>query len=151
MGVPRTMCGGVPSVDRRRCEIGSPNCELPKRTTVKKRQAKQAQSTHRCSNAIHRTQKFCDKNRRERELEPQLTLGAPRSQTRQRGCDHANQDRPWPLSKCKALPALLSLDGHSLGGKRKVNLNRATTQAKREHKNQLENLCAILEMVNSKS
>ena len=94
---------------------------------------------------------FATKNRRERELEPQLTLGAPRSQTRQRGCDHANQDRPWPLSKCKALLALLSLDGHSHGGKRKVNLNRATTQAKREHKNKFENLCAILEMVNSKS
>ena len=99
-----------------------------------------------------RDKNFATKNRRERELEPQLTLGAPRSQTRQRGCDHANQNRPWPLSKCKALQlALLSLDGHSHGGKRKVNLNRATTQAKREHKNQFENLCAILEMVNSKS
>ena len=98
-----------------------------------------------------RDKNFATKNRRERELEPQLTLGAPRSQTRQRGCDHANQDRPWPLSKCKALLALLSLDGHSHGGKRKVNLNRATTQAKREHKNKFENLCAILEMVNSKS
>jgi len=140
--------------------IGGPTALRDRHLQLRAAEEDDGQEAPSKASAIHSSMQQChtshtkilrQKNRRERELEPQLTLGAPRSQTRQRGCDHANQDRPWPLSKCKALLALLSLDGHSHGGKRKVNLNRATTQAKREHKNQFENLCAILEMVNSKS
>ena len=91
---------------------------------------------------------------RERELEPQLMLSAQSLDRRNaKGVAVTRLIADRGLSQnAKRCWRLLGLDSHSLGGKHKVNLNRATTQAKAaEHRNQLENLCAILENGNSKS
>ena len=86
MGAPRTSCGGVPSVDRRRCEErhlrlraagDQDGQDAPSR-------GKRGQR-NQVSNAIYIDAKILRETRRERELEPQLMLSAQRSQTWQDG------------------------------------------------------------------
>ena len=119
MGDPRTSCGGVPSVDRRRCEERHLRLRAAGDQDGQDAPSKRKRGRlNQVGNAIHRA-KILRETRRERELEPQLMLSAQRSQTCQGGAITgitATVDRGFDLQNCKALLALLGLKSHSLGG-----------------------------------